>query len=186
MPASLAAVDSADARAALRRLLDGRDSRSLAQSAAARRLVEARPARVADLAALAGHANWVVAMRALDLLEKLARAHPDWVQPHRGVFLRAAHRDQWLIRLQVVRALPLLKWPPRQRAEVVQILRANLRFPQLFVQAWSLDSLATFAAADASLRPVVRRALARFDRSGRAALRARARRIRARMEGEDR
>ena len=177
-----AAVDSAETRAALRRLLDGQDPRSLAQSKAARRLIEAKPARVADLVALAGHANWVVAMRALDLLEKLARAHPDWVQPHRAVFLRTASSDQWLIRLQVVRALPLLKWPARQRAEVVGILRASVRFPQAFVQAWSLDGLATFAAADQSLRPIVKRALARFERSGSAALRARARHIRARLE----
>jgi hypothetical protein len=121
-------------------------------------------------------------MRALDLLEKLARAHPAWVQPHRAVFLRAAESDRWLIRLQVVRALPLLTWSPTQRGEAVRILRANLRFPQTFVQAWSLDGLATFAASDATLRPAVSRALTRFERSGRAALRARARQIRARLE----
>jgi hypothetical protein len=182
MPAPLQAIDSGETRSTLRHLLDGQDSRSLSQSAAARRLVEERPARVADLAALAGHQNWVVAMRALDLLEKLARAHPAWVQPHRAVFLRAGGSDQWLIRLQVVRALPLLKWPARQRVEVVKILRANISFPQTFVQAWSLDGLATFAASDATLRPAVTRALTRFERSGRAALRARARQIRARLE----
>lgn len=182
MPAPLAAMDSTETRATLRRLLDGQDSRSLAQSATARALIEARPARVGDLVALAGHANWVVAMRALDLLEKLTRAHPVWIQPHRAVFLRAAESDQWLIRLQVVRALPLLNWSPKQRGAVITILRANIDFPQTFVQAWSLDGLATFAASDATLRPAVRRALTRFERSGRAALRARARQIRARLE----
>jgi len=182
MPAPLAAIDSAETRAALRRLLDGQDSRTLSQSAAARRLIDDRPARVADLAAIAGHPNWVVAMRALDLLEKLARAHPERVQPHRAVFLKAADSDQWLIRLQVVRALPLLRWSPKQRADAVSILRANIDYPQAFVQAWSLDGLATFAATDATLRPLVTRTLARFERSDRAALRARARQIRVRLE----
>lgn len=186
MPPALAAMDSAETRATLRRLLDGQDARSLAQSAAARRLIEDRPARVADLVALAGHANWVVAMRAIDLLEKLARAHPAWVQPHRAVFLRAAASDQWLIRLQVVRALPLLKWSPTQRAAAIRILRANVDFPQTFVRAWSLDGLATFAMTDPSLRPIVTRALTRFERSGSAALRARAKHIRARLEKKPR
>jgi hypothetical protein len=181
MPAPLEALDAEQTRARLRRLLDGRDSRSLAQSAAARTLIEARPARIAVLAALAGHANWVVAMRAFDLLEKIARAHPAWVQPHRAVLLTAATHDQWLIRLQAVRGLPLLTWTPRERAEVVGALRANVRSAHLFVRAWSLDGLATLALGQRSLLPEVRRWLGVFERSPSAALRARARHIRARL-----
>ncbi len=163
-------------------MLDGRDSRTLAQSTAARRLIEERPARIAALATLAGHANWVVAMRAIDLLEKLARDHADWVQPHRAVFLRAAASDQWLIHLQVVRALPLLHWTPRERAEAIRILTHDVRHPQLFVRAWALDSLAIFAERQPDLRARVKRELVSFEKSSSAALRARARHIRARIE----
>jgi len=120
-------------------------------------------------------------MRALDLLEKLARAHPDWVQPHRAVFLQAATSDKWLIRLQVVRALPLLDWTPSERTKVIKILREGITFPQAFVQAWSLDGLAVLATRNKRLRPFVLRTLRRFERSGRAALVARARHIRARL-----
>jgi hypothetical protein len=181
MPAPLDALDLERTRARLRQLLDGQDSRSLAQSSVARTLIEERPPRIGSLAALAGHANWVVAMRALDLLEKLSRTHPDWVQPHRVAFLKAATSDQWLIRLQVVRAFPLLRWTLRQRAEVIRALTRGVRDPQTFVRAWSLDGLATFATRDASLMPRVKRALAEFERSGSAALRARARHIRLRL-----
>ncbi|HEY6359347.1 MAG TPA: hypothetical protein VIX35_13990 [Vicinamibacterales bacterium] len=97
MPPSLARLDAGRTRAVLRRLLDGQDARSLAQSVQARTLIDERPARISEVAALAGHANWVVAMRALDLLEKIAREHPAWVQPHRRVFLVASASDRWLI-----------------------------------------------------------------------------------------
>jgi hypothetical protein len=182
MPPSLERLDAGRTRAELRQLLDGQDARSLAQSVRARALVDERPGRISEVAALAGHANWVVAMRAIDLLEKIARDDPAWVQPHRRVFLVASASDRWLIRLQVVRALPLLKWTPKERVEVIRALERDIRHPQLFVRAWALDSLATFATRTASLMPVVRRTLMAFDRSASAALRARARQIRARLE----
>jgi hypothetical protein len=181
MPAPLHALDLERARVRLRQLLDGRDSRSLAQSAVARTLIDARPVRIDALAGLAEHANWAVAMRALDLLEKLARVHPDWVQPHRAVFLAAITRDQWLIRLQVVRALPLLRWTRRERAQVIGLLEHHVQYPQAFVRAWSLDGLATFAMSERRLRPQVTRWLGVFERSSSAALHARARQIRARL-----
>jgi hypothetical protein len=121
-------------------------------------------------------------MRAIDLLEKVARDQPAWVQPHRRVFLVASASDRWLIHLQVVRALPLLKWTPEERVEVIRVLRRGIRHPQLFVRAWALDSLATCATRTASLMPGVRRTLVAFDRSASPALRARARQIRARLD----
>lgn len=182
MPLALRQFDGRHTRVELRRLLNGQDARSLAQSVRARTLIDERPGRISELAALAGHANWVVAMRAIDLLEKIARAHPAWVQPHRRVFLRAAASDHWLVHLQVVRAFPLLRWRPAERVEVIRVLRRDIRHPQLFVRAWALDSLATFATRERSLAPRVRRTLASFERSSSPALRARARQIGARLE----
>jgi len=92
-----------------------------------------------------------------------------------------ADDERWEIRLQIVRALPLLTWTPSERRRVLTILRENVRYPQTFVRAWALDSLSTFAVDDASIRPEVRRHLRAFDASGSKALAARARHIRARL-----
>ncbi|HEY2824562.1 MAG TPA: hypothetical protein VGI83_03360, partial [Gemmatimonadales bacterium] len=120
--------------------------------------------------------------RALDLLEKLAHAHPDWVKPFKAVFLGPLTRsDKWEVRLQIVRALPLFRWSPAQARKVERILVESVRFPQTFVRAWALDSLATMAERATKLRPVVRRHLAAFERSSSKALQARARHIRARL-----
>jgi hypothetical protein len=169
----------------LRSLLAGGDRRSVAGSNRVLALVRASPDRVADVAALAKDADWLVSMRALDLLEKLVHDDPEWIQPYRRIFIGPlADSDQWERHLQIVRALPFLKWTPRERSRVLAILRRDLAHPQLFVRAWALDSLAHFAQDDPTLLPVVRRHLAAFVRSGRPALVARARKIRSRLRTE--
>ena len=171
-----------NAKDSLRRLLSGGDRRSIAQSKRARALVEGDPRCVAQLAELAADGDWLVSMRAMDLLEKLAHAQAQCVQPHKLLFIGPlADSDKWEIRLQVVRALPLLSWTARERKRVIEILRRDVEHPQKFVRAWALDSLATFALDDRKLRPIVRRALDRFERSGQKALQTRARHVRERM-----
>jgi hypothetical protein len=145
-------------------------------------LAHGTPGRVSELASLAEDSDWLVSMRAIDLLEKIAHEHADWVQPYKKLFIgRLADSDQWEIRLQIVRVLPLLTWTPRERSRVIQILRRNVDHPQKFVRAWALDSLATFAESDPRLVPGVKRGLEDFERSGSKALHARARHIRARV-----
>ena len=106
----------------------------------------------------------------------------DWVKPHKKLFIRGlADSGRWEIRLQIVRALPLLDWTPRERKRVIQILRQNVEHPQKFVRAWALDALATFAEHDRGLVPIVTCALEDFERSGSKALQTRARHIRTRL-----
>lgn len=167
----------------LRALLSGGDRRSVAKSARAREILERTPERIGELAHLAGDSDWLVSMRAIDLLEKVAHERPDRIQPFKKLFIGPlADSDKWEVRLQIVRALPLLKWTRRERARAVQILRRDIDHPQKFVRAWALDSLATFALDDAALRPIVLNALEDFERSGSKALEARARQVRARFE----
>jgi hypothetical protein len=144
-------------------------------------LVLAQPERVAEVAALAEDTDWLVSLRAMDLLEKLVHDHADWVQPHRGLFIGPlADSDKWEMLLQIDRALPFLQWTPDERKRAVAILRRDLEHPQTFVKAWALDSLARFAQNDSRLMPLVRRQLDTFANSGSNALAARARAIRIR------
>jgi hypothetical protein len=167
-------------------LLSGGDRRSIAGSNRARALVEQEPSRVGELAALTGDKNWLVVQRALDLLEKLAHDHGAWIEPYKKVFIgRLSSADQWEIRLQIVRALPLFRWTSAETKRVEAILLDNVSFPQTFVRAWALDSLATLAQTRPKLMPSVRRYLQEFERSQSKALQARARKIRARLIAPD-
>ena len=167
---------------AIRPLLSGGDRRSIADSNRARVLVETNPSLVFELAALTADEDWLVTQRALDLLEKLAHDHVDWIEPHKKIFIGPlATSDKWEIRLQIVRALPLFHWSPTQERHVEEILLENVLFPQTFVRAWALDSLATLAERRIALLPIVRRYLRDFERSPSKALQARAKQIRARL-----
>lgn len=167
--------------ARFRRLLSGGDRRSIAGVERARALV-AGPRDVACVAALAADVDALVAMRAFDLLEKLAHDRPEWVKPHKELFLgRLAASEAWEIRLQIVRALPLLDLHGSDRARAIEILKANIDHPQRFVRAWAADSLATFASDVPALRSTVERAVDAMERSDSSALRARAKQIRRRM-----
>jgi hypothetical protein len=124
-----------------------------------------------------------VSQRALDLLEKLAHDHRDWIEPIKHIFIGPlADSDKWEIRLQIVRALPLFEWSAKELPRVKAILRENISYPQTFVKAWALDSLASFIQQDTKLKPVVQRALTTFENSPSKALQARARKIRERLE----
>jgi hypothetical protein len=169
----------------LRAMLAGGDRRSIAQSDRARELLRS-PAQVAELAALTGDADLLVVMRAIDLLEKLAHDHPQWVQPHRKLFVGPlADSDRWEIRLQIVRALPLLQWTARERTRVIQILCRDVEHPQKFVRAWALDSLARLAPNERTLRRLVEHHLAQFEHSGSKALATRAAHIRRQLAASE-
>jgi HEAT repeat protein len=149
--------------------------------------VSSEPGRISELARLAEDADWLVSMRAVDLLEKLAHESPDRVQPYKKLFIGPlADSDKWELRLQVVRTLPLLEWTARERERVLEILVRDVKHPQKFVRAWALDSLAAFAEEDSKLLPIVKRALEDCERSGSKALETRARHIRARLEASGR
>jgi len=167
-------------RQTLRKLLTGGDRRSIAQSNRARALVEKSPDLMAHIAALADDEDWLVSQRALDLLEKFAHDHPDWVEPFKQVFIGPLKEsDKWEVRLQIVRALPLFNWDAAELPRVKAILRENVGHAQTFVKAWALASLAVFAEKDSKLRPLVLSALTAFENSSSKALQARARNIRA-------
>jgi len=166
----------------IRELLTGGDRRSIADSNRARAMIERDRSLVDALVELVNDDDWLVSQRALDLLEKLSHDHPDWIEPHKRIFIGPlAESDKWEIRLQVVRALPLFRWTPTQERRVEAILLENVGFPQTFVRAWALDSLASLSARRPRLRATIDRHLRAFERSSSKALQARARNIRARL-----
>src|SRR4030095_6491959 len=165
----------------LRAFLTGGHRRSIAQSDYARALVEKKPHLVAELATLAEDSDWLVSQRALDLLEKFAHDNRHGMEPYKQIFIgELAETDKWEIRLQIVRALPLFEWSSSELPRVTAILRENVSYPQTFVKAWALDSLATMSEKDAKLKPIVRRELTAFEKSPSKALQARAKKIRQR------
>jgi hypothetical protein len=169
----------------MRELLAGGDRRSQARSDIVLSRVRGRPDRIAELVELTHDEDWLVAMRSLDLVEKLAHEDPASVEPHKTVFIgELADSDRWEIRLQIVRALPLFRWRGAERRRAIEILARDADYPQLFVRAWALDGLATFADTTPALRATVLKQLRAFEQSGKKSLEARARHIRHRLHSK--
>lgn len=140
--------------------------------------MQAQPSRVHEVAALCKDRDPLVAMRAYDLLEKLAHDNPAWVSPVKRVFLDAPDDAGWEVRLQVVRALPLFEWTAGERARVIATLERDARHPRMFVRAWAADGLARLARVAPEVAPRLDRVLAELESSGAKSLLARARAIR--------
>ena len=116
---------------AIRELLTGGDRRSIADSNRVRAMIERDRSLVDALVELANDDDWLVSQRALDLLEKLSQDHPEWIEPHKRIFIGPrAKSDKWEVRLQIVRALPLFRWTSAQERRVESILIENVGFPQ--------------------------------------------------------
>src|SRR5579862_4573007 len=96
----------------VRDLLTGGDRRSIARAPDALAIAREDREAVDELARLTGDSDWLVAQRACDVLEKLLRERPEWVQPHKLAFLEMLKSPYWETRLQCVRALPLFAWEP--------------------------------------------------------------------------
>src|SRR5689334_16049345 len=90
--------------AQLRELPSGGDRRSIAESNRARAIVERDPSRVGELASLVNDEDWLVSLRALDLLEKFAHDHAEWIEPYRTAFIGPiADSDKWETRARNIR-----------------------------------------------------------------------------------
>lgn len=161
-------------------MLSGGDRRSIARSNEVLPLALGDPELVDELAKLAKDPDWLVAMRSVDLLDKVVRAHPEWVQPHRRLFLELLNDEHWEIRLQCVRTAPLLEWTEQERKELLLNLSRMIDDDQKFVQAWALDAFALLSGPNEQGHLLA--ALHRFLETGSPALKARAKAIVKRLQ----
>lgn len=110
----------------LRRLLAGGDRRSIAGANRVLSIVRAQPERIHEMATLTEDEDWLVSMRALDVLEKVAHEHPDRIRPFKKILIGPlAETDRWEMPLQIVRSLPLMRWSAQERARAVEICESG-------------------------------------------------------------
>jgi HEAT repeat protein len=170
----------------LRDLLTGGDRRSIAQADKALQIAREDRAAVDELARLTGDEDWLVAQRACDVLEKLLRERPEWVQPHRQVFFSLLSSPYWETRLQCVRALPLFAWSAKKRRAVVEVLRKAIDDEQKFVRCWALDGFALMVADEPAFQTELLGRVSEFLGSDAPSMRARAKAIAKRLKATPR
>jgi hypothetical protein len=126
--------------------------------------------------------NRLLLMRASDALEKVSRAQPGWLAPHKLELLAlAGSTDQIEVRWHMAQILPRLPLTPRERAVAIDILFDYLNDRSSIVKTHAMQALADFAAQDPSLKKKILPLLEELTQIGTAAMRARSRKLLAHL-----
>lgn len=121
-------------------------------------------------------------MRAADALEKASVARPGLLRPYKRVLLALARRaTQQELRWHLAQLVPRLPLSVRQRRAAAALLQGYLKDRSAIVRTLAMQALADLAALDPTLRRRVVPQLKRLSSTGTPAMRARGRRLLARL-----
>ena len=166
----------------LRDVLSGGDRRSIGRVPVVLDMVRRRPALARQLVAALSDTDPLVRMRAADALEKASAARPELLHPHRRELLGlAGQATQQELRWHLAQIIPRLPLTRRQRRRAAALLEIYLRDRSAIVRTFAMQALAELASKDAALRPGVLPRLKRLASTGTPAMRARGRRLLARL-----
>jgi hypothetical protein len=123
-------------------------------------------------------------MRAADAVEKVTRTRRELLQPYKGELLGLmVETEQQELRWHLAAMVPRLQLNPKQRNLATSLLIGYLEDRSSIVKTFALQGLADLAHDDASLQPGVIEILREATRNGTPAMKARSRKLLARLEG---
>ena len=129
-------------------------------------------------------ANPLIRMRAADAVEKVTRTRRELLQPYKGELLGLmVETEQQELRWHLAAMVPRLQLNPKQRNLATSLLIGYLENRSSIVKTFALQGLAELAQDDASLRPGVIEILREATRNGTPAMKARSRKLLARLAG---
>ncbi len=120
-----------------------------------------------------------IRMRVADAIEKVARIHPEIVQPYKKLILSEVKKaEQQEIQWHLAQILENLRLTARDRKEVIPALWNWLdHSASQIVRVATLQCLVSFSNLDKTLRPKVLHRMKTLSKSGSASLRARIRKL---------
>jgi hypothetical protein len=164
------------------RHLSGGDRRSVGRSNLVVRRVLADPSLFGQVIEGLSSSDVLVRVRCADVAEKISRTHPDWLQPHTEILLRlAVQAVESEVRWHIAQMLPRLTLRADERRKAMRLLLTYLDDRCRIVSTYALRALVDLAEKDAELKDRLAPMLQVIARAGRAALRARARRLAERL-----
>lgn len=163
--------------------LTGGDRRMIGRSEEVAARVAKNPRLFASLIAGLWSADKLVRMRAADAAEKVTRTKRELLQPYKKELLGLlTEESQQEVRWHLAAMIPRLTLTAKERQIAADSLHAYLEDRSSIVRTFALQGLAELAESDASMRSAVIELLRESTRSGTAAMKARSRKLLARME----
>lgn len=162
--------------------LTGGDRRSIGRSNLVVRQVLADPPLFGQIIEGLSSSNVLVRVRCADVAEKISRAHPQWLQPHKETLFKfAAQTVEKEVRWHIAQMLPRLGLNAEERRKVIRLLLTYLDDVSRIVSTFALHALVDLATQDPELKDRLAPMLQETARAGRPAMRARARRLAERL-----
>ncbi|HEX4662892.1 MAG TPA: hypothetical protein VH196_00790 [Terriglobales bacterium] len=162
--------------------LAGKDRRSIGRVNKLVKVMERQPELLPQLVREMWNANPVVAMRAADAVEKLTRGQGGALQRFKKELLGLAEEaSKQELRWHLGAMLPRLNLSTAERRRTVNILMRYLEDRSSIVRTFALQALFDLSLCDAALQPQMEELLTTALHTGTAAMRARARKLLARL-----
>ena len=164
-------------------LLRGGDRRSIGRAGQVAKTVAKDPKLFPELVAGLWSEDPLVCMRAADATEKITRMHPEYLQPYKAELLgllTAATQQE--LRWHLAAMVPRLPLDAKEKRTVASTLKIYLVDRSSIVKTFALQGLAVLAEADPALQSTVTEILREATRTGTPAMKARARKLLARLQ----
>jgi HEAT repeat protein len=161
--------------------LTGGDRRSIGRSPEVVERVLADPALFDPVFEAIGDSDPLVRMRAADVCEKVTASSPELLRGREQRLLDLGAIDQQEVRWHVAQMLPRAPLGAADRARAAALLETYLDDRSSIVRTWAMNALAELAAGDPELRRRVVPLIRSLTATGTPAMRARGRRLLARL-----
>jgi hypothetical protein len=164
-------------------MLAGGDRRSIGRANQAAAIVSKDLSLFPELMTGLWSEDPLVRMRAADAAEKVSRKNPDLLKPHKAELLGLmAEADQQELRWHLAAMVPQLALNSKERQRAAALFEDYLEDRSSIVKTFALQGLADLARNDSAMRPTVIEHLRAAERSGTPAMRARSRKLLARLD----
>lgn len=112
--------------------------------------------------------NPVLRMRSADVVEKVSRIHPEYLQPYKDRLIKEVSRiKQQEVRWHAAQMFSYLKINRREKKAIVKLLSGYIETEKSrIVQVNSMQTMANLAADDSNLRPMVIRIIEKAVETG--------------------
>ena len=163
-------------------MLAGGDRRSIGRADAVAALVLEQPELFAELIAGLWDTDPLVRMRAADATEKVSVKRPEVLHPFKAEILGLlAEAQEQELRWHLAQMVPRLPLTLEECARAASVLRDYLDDRSSIVKTFAMQALADLTSIDAALLPDMVELLLQVTRNGTPAMRARGRKLLARL-----
>jgi hypothetical protein len=164
-------------------MLAGGDRRSIGRANQAAAIMSKDLSLIPELMTGLWSEDPLVRMRAADAAEKVSRKNPDLLKPHKAELLGLmAEADQQELCWHLAAMVPRLALNSKERQRAAALFEDYLEDRSSIVKTLALQGLADLARNDSAMRPSVIEHLRAAERSGTPAMRARSRKLLARLD----